>query len=109
LQFPQAYNRQYQFCSDPGRLSRVLDALERATGQNWDLRLEVVGGSNGEVRQPSPMSAVTVPAPLASQHPLVQSAIDLLGARLLKVDDGFGQAVATAGDVSEPEVDVEEQ
>jgi DNA polymerase-3 subunit gamma/tau len=104
LHFPQAYNRQYQFCSDPGRLSRVIDALERATEQNWDLRLEV-GGTNGEVRPSSPPVEAVMSAPVV-QHPLLQSAIDVLGARLLKVDEGFGQAVA---EPAEPEADAEEQ
>jgi hypothetical protein len=105
LHFPQAYNRQYQFCSDAGRLSRVIDVLERATGQNWDLRLEV-GGTNGEARpiSPAPVEAV-IAAPIV-QHPLLQSAIDVLGARLLKIDEGFGQGVAAS---AEPESDAEDQ
>lgn len=79
----------------------MIDALERATGQNWDLRLEV-GGTNGEARPASttPVEAMT-PTPIV-QHPLLQSAIDLLGARLLKVDEGFGQGVA---ETAEPEAE----
>jgi hypothetical protein len=106
LRFPQVYNRQCEFCSDPSRLNRVLDALERLTGQTWDLRLEVSAGTNGT---PAPPPVAAAPAPPATQHPLVQSAIDLLGARLLKVDDGFGQAVPEAEDAEEPAAEVEEQ
>jgi DNA polymerase-3 subunit gamma/tau len=105
LHFPPAYNRQCEFCSDPARLNRVLDAIERVTGQSWELRIELAPGSNGHARPPAPVGG----PPPALQHPLVQSALDALGAKIMQVDDGFGQTVATADDVEEPPPDPEEQ
>ena len=107
LRFPLAYNRQCEFCSDPARLNRVLDALERLTGQNWDLRLETAPGLNGHAR-PEPPTGVPVATP-DLRHPLVQSVIDVLGAKVLQVDDGFGQAAPAAEDDDELPPDSEEQ
>jgi DNA polymerase-3 subunit gamma/tau len=107
LHFPPAYNRQCEFCSDPARLNRVLDALERLTGQTWDLRLEVTPGLNGHPRPGVPAAVVAQPADLG--HPLVRSVIDVLGAKLLHVDEGFGQAAPTADDADALPPEPEEQ
>jgi hypothetical protein len=78
------------------------------TGQTWDLRLEVAAGTNGTA--PPATSVAAAPSPPANHHPLVQSAIDVLGARLLKVDDGFGQAITVVDDAENPAAeDGEEQ
>jgi DNA polymerase-3 subunit gamma/tau len=98
LQFSPAYNHQREQCSDPARLSRVMDVLKRVTGEAWDLRLETAVGQNG---QSAPETEVvnTAPAqPTALQHPLVQSAVEHLGAKLLQVDDGFGHVEPIADD-----------
>ncbi len=106
LHFAPAYNRQCEFCSDPARLNRVLDALERLTGQTWDLRLELAPSRNGQAQPAPPVAEVARPADL--KHPLVQSVIDLLGAKLLQVDDGFGQPVAVPEDADDLPPDSEE-
>jgi hypothetical protein len=108
LHFPAEYNRQCEFCSNPDRLNRVLDALERVTGQTWDLRLETAPGQNGHARSGGPTPAAANP-PAVLQHPLVQSAIDLLGAKLMRVDDGFGQAAPAVEDADAREPEPEEQ
>jgi DNA polymerase-3 subunit gamma/tau len=111
LRFPLAYNRQCEFCSDPVRLNRVLDALERVTSETWDLRLEVAPGLNGQTRPEALAKPELAAAPAATvQHPLLQATIELLGARLLKIDDGFGQAAEpVAEDAEEPEIVSEER
>ena len=40
LQFSPAYNQQREYCSDPTRLQRIQDTLQRVTGQPWTVRLE---------------------------------------------------------------------
>jgi len=107
LHFSPAYNQQRERCSDPARLNRVLDALQRATGEAWDLRLETAPGSNGHA-PPAPAIPTVAPPP-ALTHPLVQSALDVLGAKLLRVDDGFGQADPAPDDADAPTPDPEEQ
>jgi hypothetical protein len=84
----------------------VLNSLERLTGETWDLRLELTPGRNGHAPV-IPTAATAVSRPDAN-HPLVQAAIDLLGAKLLQVDDGFGQAIPVVDDVDELAPDAEE-
>jgi DNA polymerase-3 subunit gamma/tau len=111
LHFSPAYNQQRERCSDPARLNRVLDALQRMTGEAWDLRLETAPGSNGHApAAPSAPAIPTVAPPPALTHPLVQSALDLLEAKLLRVDDGFGLADPAPDDAEDaPMPDPEEQ
>jgi hypothetical protein len=84
----------------------VLNSLERLTGETWDLRLELTLGRNGHA-PPVPPAATAMARPDAN-HPLVQAAIDLLGAKLLQVDEGFGQTVPVVDDADESAPDSEE-
>jgi DNA polymerase-3 subunit gamma/tau len=93
LQFPAEYSQQRDYCTDPPRLQRVLDALKRVTGQEWTLRLETRPARNGPTA-PSPAA----PRPLEpTRHPLVQRVADVLDAKLVQLDDGFGQVLDPAG------------
>jgi DNA polymerase-3 subunit gamma/tau len=107
LHFPPTYNHECEFCSDPGRLNRVLDVLERLTGETWDLRLELEAGRNGDGRNGTAEPAA-LPRPPAQQQPLVQAVIDLLEARVLRVDDGFGQTAPAPDDSEVAAADGEE-
>ncbi len=109
LHFSPAYNQQRERCADPVRLSRVQDVLKRVTGEAWDLRLETAPGSNGHAPTAPPAPAAAMAAPPALTHPLVQSALDVLGGRLLRVDDGFGQTDPAPDDADTPMTDPEEQ
>ena len=97
-----------EHCSDPVRLQRVLDALKRVTGEAWDLRLETAPGRNGQTAPASPPPVPTAGPPPALAHPLVQRALDVLDAKLLQVDDGFGQVDAVPDDADAPVTDPEE-
>lgn len=100
LTFSSAYNQEREYCSGPDRTQRLVDVIRRVTGENWDVRLE--SGQNG---QETPVSKLAPqPAIPAGQHPLVKSVIDLLGAKLLRVDDGFGQIESGASDDEQPPV-----
>jgi DNA polymerase-3 subunit gamma/tau len=101
LQFSPEYNRQREHCSDPTRLQRVQEALKRVTGQTWTVRLEPRARSNGSAR-PEVTPNLTPPRPAgAMEHPLVQQLIRVLDAKVLKVDDGFGQSLDSTAE--EPE------
>jgi hypothetical protein len=98
LQFSDQYNAQHEYCSDPGRLQRVQDALKRVTGQDWAVRLETVRGGNSPGR-PGPASAAIAPqSPPALNHPLILRTVEVLEAKLLQVDEGFGLAATPAPD-----------
>jgi DNA polymerase-3 subunit gamma/tau len=103
LQFPPEYSQQRDYCAELTRSQRVQEALRRATGEPWVLRLEIGPGRNGSGHSPAPTETILQPAD-ALQHPLLQRTIEALDAKLLQMDDGFGQAVEPAGDApSDPE------
>ncbi|MFO0807474.1 MAG: DNA polymerase III subunit gamma/tau [Gemmataceae bacterium] len=97
LQFPVEYNTQRSFCTDETRLQRVTDALRRLTGQDWAVRVESVLSRNKHT--PSVIAPRTVKemGP-AIDHALLKRAADVLGAKLLQVDDSFGLMPETTTD-----------
>jgi hypothetical protein len=101
LSFPAAYNRQREYCSDPVRLDRVHDALRRITGRDWKVRIESVRGENGRVAPPPELKT---PAAAAEPHPLFRQAEQVLGAKLIQIDDRFGVPAAPETD-DEPAVE----
>jgi DNA polymerase-3 subunit gamma/tau len=111
LQFSSEYNRQQAYCSDPSRIQRIQDALRRVTGREWNVRVEAAAASNGI---PARLSPEPTPVPLSAgaevlQQPLVQAAVNALGAKLLQVDEGFGAVANVAADEAVPdETDGEE-
>jgi DNA polymerase-3 subunit gamma/tau len=108
LQFSPAYNQQREYCAEAARLQRVHDALQRVTGQAWTLRLEVTSSRNGHTRPTTPAPTAAQPSE-ALQHPLIQRSIEVLDAKLLQVDDGFGLADSPAPDEADDATsDVEE-
>ncbi len=112
IQFSPAYNQQREYCADPGRTQRVQDALKRVTGQDWILRIETAPGQNGHApAAPSaPPSAPAVPHPPAAlQHPLIQRALDVLEAKLVQVDERFGQTAPAGTDDADTPSDPEEE
>jgi DNA polymerase-3 subunit gamma/tau len=94
IRFSPDYNRQREYCADPTRVQRLQDALKRVTGQDWAVRFETAFGSNGHA-EPAPTRSpnLAVTQQLAAlDNPLVQRAIEVLDAKLMQMDDGFGQA-----------------
>jgi DNA polymerase-3 subunit gamma/tau len=99
LQFPPQYNVEREHCQEPGRVARVEEVLRKVTGQSCTVRVETGCGSA------PPAGAVEVPAASPSrsrrlrdealQQPLLKRAMDLLGAQIVRIDEGFG-AAATA-------------
>jgi hypothetical protein len=73
---------------------KVEALLQRLTGQAWTLRVEASAA-------PAGASAALPAAPRPQQDrealmkdPLVQRAVELLGAQVLRIEPGFGQPVA---------------
>jgi DNA polymerase-3 subunit gamma/tau len=111
LQFPAQYNLEREHCQEPGRVARVEEALRKVTGQSCTVRVETGGG----LAAAPPVADAPVPAALPSrsrrlrdealQQPLLKRAMDLLGAQIVRMDEGFG-ATATSpqpSDAVEPE------
>jgi DNA polymerase-3 subunit gamma/tau len=104
LRFSADYNRQCTFCGDPVRVQRVQDALRRLTGQEWTLVIESAYGRNGH-RAPPPTATAAEPSPAAPpagpdalKQPLIGRVVELLGGKLMHVDEGFGTAPETSPD-----------
>ena len=108
LRFPAQYNLQREFCQEPARLARAEEVLRKLSGRAWNLRVE------------SSISAAAVPPTQAAepenshsrnrrlraeaaQEPLVKKAIELFGAQIVSVDDGFGAAPAEPVERAEPD------
>jgi DNA polymerase-3 subunit gamma/tau len=103
IRFPSRYNSAREFCKEPSRSSRIEELLRRVTGGPWQLRIEDAGGSPGEETSSPVDDSAHSPSRSrrqraeAVQEPLLKRAIDVLGAQVVHLDDGFGAAPAAAG------------
>jgi DNA polymerase III subunit gamma/tau len=89
LRFPSGYNHAYEYCRESAKAQRIESALKTVTGQDWSVRFELT------------VAAAPVPAaPQISQRerqqraletPLLSRIVSQLDARLLKMDEGFGE------------------
>jgi hypothetical protein len=73
----------------------VEEALRRATGRQWTVRVE--GDPTATVPAPVSPNGTTPTRPRrqpkddAEKLPLVKRAVEILGATITRVDDGFGE------------------
>jgi DNA polymerase-3 subunit gamma/tau len=97
IRFPPGYNAACDRCKDPEKVGRIEQLLLQLAGQKWHLRIEpssdhtnalpsVRTAEEAEKSQSRSLS----PCDKAEDPPLVKWAKDLLGAKPLKVDPGFG-------------------
>jgi hypothetical protein len=102
LRFQAAYNQSQEFCQESERLGRVESALQKITGQAWKLRLESIPGNGAAPQdppvQPSAVRARRNDAEEAARSPVVRRAIEVTGARVVRVDEDFGTGPATKGE-----------
>jgi DNA polymerase-3 subunit gamma/tau len=98
IRFPAAYNKEREFCSDPAQLGRVEDALRRITGRSCSVRIESSAGA--AAAGPVPEAENVPPAQPrrnardeAEKEPLIQRAVEVLGAQILRAPDGYGAAL----------------
>jgi len=97
LRFSSDYNQAREYCQEPARLAKIEEAVRKGTGHPWILRVE---GSAAPAPTRAPAPAVETPAPPsrrnhraeAEKEPLVKRALDALGAQIVRVEDGFGEA-----------------
>ena len=104
LRFPLGYNQARDYCQSPERLGRVEAALGKVTGRTWTVRIEsdqkpaatgeAVAGSGEAARRGRSAKEE------AEKVPLVKRAVEVLGAAISRVDEGFGTAVP--GDREDP-------
>ncbi|VTR94885.1 dna polymerase iii subunit gamma tau : DNA polymerase III gamma and tau subunits OS=Blastopirellula marina DSM 3645 GN=DSM3645_28667 PE=4 SV=1: DNA_pol3_delta2: DNA_pol3_gamma3 [Gemmata massiliana] len=97
IRFPSSYSESHDTCSAETGSLRLADALKKVTGQTIALRFERDRAPNSQplVReaQPSLASRGDVKQLLPSL-PLFKKALDLFGAQIRQVDDGFNPFAA---------------
>jgi DNA polymerase-3 subunit gamma/tau len=112
LRFPARYNRERDICQEPTRLQRIEQALQKVTQRPWKVRVET--GSAGAIVEPpagtEPRETLSTTARArlnkeqAESVPLVKRALEVLGAQLIRADEGFGATAQPAERLaSEPE------
>jgi DNA polymerase-3 subunit gamma/tau len=93
FRFPAAYNQARQFFEKPDRVAKVEDALRRVVGQAYTVRFE----EDATAAAVTPEGPITGPRPRstakeqAEKVPLVRRAVEVLGASIQRVEDGFGE------------------
>ena len=100
LRFSADYNQAREYCQEPTRLARIEEAVRKISGRPWTVRVE--GGPGSTAATPAAKESAPVPAPRprrnhraeAEKEPVVKRALDALGAQVLRVDEGFGEAPA---------------
>ena len=100
FRFPAGYTKEREYASQPERLARLEEVLSRAIGQTCIVRIEEVSGSEN-VSQPVLESRSTVPSSRSLKEevekiPLIRRAVEVLGATIQRVDEGFGQSEGSA-------------
>jgi DNA polymerase-3 subunit gamma/tau len=109
LRFASRYNFQRERCQDPARLGRIEEALRKVTGRAYALRIEAGAGAPDTDASSAHGSGAAETSPERArrqrdevlQAPLIQRAVETLGAQVIRLDDGFGAAPATAGSQGE--------
>jgi DNA polymerase III subunit gamma/tau len=118
MHFPTGYNTSRVRCQDPDNLARIEHLLLQMTGQKVRLRIESVAEGNNAA--PDAASSVRIagdpehsqshsppPRGEAEPPPLVKWAEDVLGAKVIKTDPGFGVSVPASGERADS-TDIEE-
>jgi DNA polymerase-3 subunit gamma/tau len=98
LGLPPAYNHMQELLQDSERLRKIEEALRRTTGRSWTMRVETIASRTAGVpASPGTENAATsarVPRrnlrEEAEQLPLIKRAMDVLGASIQRVEEGFG-------------------
>lgn len=120
LRFPVEYNMEKEHCQEPSCSAQVEAALRELTGQPWALRVESLTPSpEGEANEATAADDSRGPASAslagsrrnareeAEKVPLVQRALESLGASLQRVDEGFGVLPRVPTDPDEAPVEDE--
>lgn len=87
--FTRATARNLEYCQDAARLTRIEETLKKVTGQGVALRFELAS-QEGETPQGPVMPKAASARKWALQQPLIQSAMEHLGAEIVRIDDDYG-------------------
>ncbi|HKB42306.1 MAG TPA: DNA polymerase III subunit gamma/tau, partial [Gemmataceae bacterium] len=102
IRFPAGYDKEREHCQAPDRVRKVEETLQKVTGRAWTLRVEAGGapanGASAEASGQPPretensLTRARRQREEAENEPLIRRAIEVLGAQLVRVDEGFNTA-----------------
>jgi hypothetical protein len=101
IRFPAGYNRQYATCAESSRQQKIQDALRKVTGESWTAKLEVAPDLLPAASEIITTPAATAPKPTVTE-PFIEAIKSSLEARVMRVDEGFGEALPTTDGDDEP-------
>jgi DNA polymerase-3 subunit gamma/tau len=97
LRFPSHYNGEQTYCQEPSRVARVEEILRKVLSRPTAIRIEGGPAVEPANRLTPPAESPTSPSRPrrnpkedAEKEPLVRRALDVLGAQVVRADEGFG-------------------
>jgi DNA polymerase-3 subunit gamma/tau len=92
IRFARGYSSAYEACASENGLEVLRLALKRATGRDWTVRVDLINGLAPPAAVPAPTATPARTTKDVLQLPMMRTAAEVLGAQLVKVDDGFDPA-----------------
>ncbi len=103
IRFPNGYTAAVEFLREERSGDELRKALKKITGRDWQVRIDElpadpnaapVASANGK----APANVAAVPGRRSDflQLPFIQAAVEMLGAQLMKVEEGFDPSPARA-------------
>ncbi len=97
IRFPSEYTGAYDFCNEPEKIARISQVIQSITGQGWQVRLSLQRSLDPEASSSERFPTAVLPLPAnpseavdPRQVPMIQRAMDVLEAQLLRCDPHFG-------------------
>lgn len=97
IRFPPGYSSAYDACANEIGLEAIRKALLKVTGKDWSVRVEqAIGAVPATVAKTGP---APTPEPTARKTglmalPLFQKVAEVLGAQMMRADEGFNPNAA---------------
>jgi DNA polymerase-3 subunit gamma/tau len=94
FRFSSPYNKECEYCQRPENVARIERVLRELTGEDWKVTIESQP-TEGIVSEPNDLSRAVRRSPKEEVQtiPLVKRAIEVLGASIHRVDEGFGDDI----------------
>jgi DNA polymerase-3 subunit gamma/tau len=92
--FSAHYNKEREYCQRPEAVTRIERVLRDVTGQDWTVCIQQEQTpSSPPPTDETPRTARRSPKEEAQMVPLVKRAVEILGASITRVDEGFGDEI----------------
>jgi len=104
LRFPPSYNLAQEHCQTPAKMARVEEVLRKITGHPVVFRIEAAASTASPAAAQAAEDEEKTPSRYQRQRaealkePMVKRAMEVLGAQLVDVDEGFATASTPVSD-----------